>query len=156
MQIVLFIVGFLLFVAGPLIHMSFIAALVDIAINVSLLKLISKTEVKLKERGQEEQSLGFFLLLIHSTCGLLIFASFIFHIMLLFSAFPSHSDSIGFLNLLMGYGIAVFFIGPIGLMLMPRIAKNYHLSKIASMQKREREAAANKPTLADRLRDIED
>ena len=159
MQIFLFIVGFLLFVAGPLIHMSFIAALVDLAINFLLLQIAYKTAVKLYARGQNEQNLGFVALLFNSTASFLAIASFIFHLMLLFGAFTSNSgnsSSIGVVSLLSGYGIAVFFIGPIGLIFMPSIAKRYHLSKIASMQKREREAAANKPTLADRLRDMED
>ncbi len=152
MQIVLFIVGFILFVAIPLVKMSFLAALIDIALTVALFKIVANTQKKLKARGQADEALGFFPLYLYTTGSFLIFASAVFHFLIIQ---PLRSEFTMF-EIIEVWFYGAFVIGTVAFFLMGTIAKQFRLSKIASMQKREREAAANKPTLADRLRDIED
>ena len=152
MQIFLFIVGFILFVAIPLVKMSFLAALIDIAITVALFKIIENTQTTLYLRGQADEALGFFPLYLYTTGLFLIFASAIFHLLIIQ---PLRSEfTVPEIMEVWFYGALV--IGTFAFFLMGTIAKQFRLSKIASMQKREREAVANKPTLADRLRDMDD
>ena len=152
MKIVLILIAFVLFIASPLLHMSFFAALLDIALSITAYKIVATSQRKLYERGQNEQDLGAMTLFLHGTGIWVLLFSLVGHVVLLFSGFQKGLFYFPLSLVFDGWFALIFLSALLSLFFWSVNVRMFTLSKMARIKKRELESNANKPTLADRLR----